>query len=238
MSHLLQNITKVACSVASLSLLAIVFPLSASAVTTTYTNSTTFLNNTSTTYLETFDSLPLRELNSPKAFSQSGFAYTVSAPNRLWVGSGIGNTGSPFVGTQNPNDNLTISFTSGNVTAIGGNFFLNDTDDNLTTGIIKLTLDDGSFINLNSPTSAPVPFGGFTTDGSIITSLTISGPTTTWENFDNLYVGTAINRAQLPANVTDVPEPLTVLGTIFGAGYGVALKRKLAKSQQANADIT
>jgi hypothetical protein len=34
-----------------------------------------------------------------------------------------------------------------------------------------------------------------------------------------------------PTGSTSVPEPLTVLGTIFGAGYGVALKRKLAKAQ-------
>ncbi len=40
------------------------------------------------------------------------------------------------------------------------------------------------------------------------------------------------------APATDVPEPFTVLGTIFGAGYGVALKRKLAKAQQDKEDIS
>jgi hypothetical protein len=40
--------------------------------------------------------------------------------------------------------------------------------------------------------------------------------------FDNINVSAA----------TSVPEPFTVLGTIFGAGYGVALKRKLAKAAQ------
>jgi hypothetical protein len=39
------------------------------------------------------------------------------------------------------------------------------------------------------------------------------------------------------ASATSVPEPFTVLGTIFCAGYGVALKRKLAKDRD-KADIS
>jgi hypothetical protein len=39
------------------------------------------------------------------------------------------------------------------------------------------------------------------------------------------------------ASATAVPEPFTVLGTIFGAGYGVALKRKLSKAQADKQDI-
>jgi hypothetical protein len=233
MSHLLQSITKVASSVAAVAFATTIFPLSASAVTTTYTNATTFLTNTSSYYLETFDtSKPGEDYTSP-TFSKNGFSYTVSSPNGLW--SGIGNTGSRFLGTLNENKDLTISFTSGNITALGGNFFLNDTNDNLAAGTITLTLNDGSVINLVSPTSGSTPFGGFTTNGSLITSLTISGPETTWENFDNLYVGTATAIAKPTA--TDVPEPFTVLGTIFGAGYGVALKRKLARSQKEHNNI-
>jgi hypothetical protein len=236
MSHLLQSITKVASSVAVVTFATTIFPLSASAVTTTYNDSATFLTNTSATYLETFESIPLRTIENPLAFSQGGFSYTVSAPNRLWGGSGDGSPGSKFLGTQNPNDALTISFTSNNVTAIGGNFFLNDTDDNRIAGTITLTLNDGSVIKLNSATSGAIPFGGFTTDGLKITSLTMSDlDPTTWNNFDNLYVGTAITNVNPTA--TDVPEPFTVLGTIFGAGYGVTLKRKLAKKQQDKTDI-
>ncbi|WP_373543244.1 PEP-CTERM sorting domain-containing protein [Chamaesiphon sp.] len=48
--------------------------------------------------------------------------------------------------------------------------------------------------------------------------------------FDNINVTPT-------ANATEVPEPFTVLGTIFGAGFGVALKRKLAKDRD-KADIS
>jgi hypothetical protein len=232
MPHLLKSITKVFSTVTAVAFAATIFPLSASAVTIQYTDEATFTSNTSATYLETFDAPMSGALSGPQTFSRNGFAYTISAPNGLWSG----NVNSP-IGTQREEDDITISFTSGNVTALGGNFFLNDVADNLMAGIITLTLNDGSLINLNSPISGPLPFGGFTTDGSIITSLTISGPITTWENLDNLYVGTAITRVQPPASPTDVPEPFTVLGTIFGAGYGVALKRKLAKIQQGKTDI-
>jgi hypothetical protein len=47
--------------------------------------------------------------------------------------------------------------------------------------------------------------------------------------FDNINVSAA--------SATAVPEPLTVLGTLFSAGYGVALKRKLAKAQADKQDI-
>jgi hypothetical protein len=230
MSQLLQNITKVAGSVAAVTFATTIFPLSASAVTTTFTDSATFLGNTSSTYLENFNSLTSGSLNSPLTFSQSGFSYSVVASTLLY--SGTGNTGSRFLGENYRTDDITISFTSGNVTAVGGNFFLTDAGDNLVAGSISLTLNDGSVINLTSPTSGATPFGGFTTDGAIITSLTIAGPgATSWDSFDNLYVGAS----NAPAAV---PEPFTILGTLFGAGYGVALKRKLTKSKQDKTDIT
>jgi hypothetical protein len=53
---------------------------------------------------------------------------------------------------------------------------------------------------------------------------------TTQDQFDNINVSAA--------NTTSVPEPFTVLGTLFGAGYGVALKRKLAKAQADKEDIS
>jgi hypothetical protein len=61
-------------------------------------------------------------------------------------------------------------------------------------------------------------FSNFTNLASV--DWTVS--TGNWVQFDNINVSAA----------TSVPEPFTVLGTIFGAGYGVALKRKLAKAAQ------
>ncbi|AFY94926.1 hypothetical protein Cha6605_3964 [Chamaesiphon minutus PCC 6605] len=50
-----------------------------------------------------------------------------------------------------------------------------------------------------------------------------------FHQFDNINVSAA--------STTAVPEPFTVLGTIFGVGSGVALKRKLAKAQADKEDI-
>jgi hypothetical protein len=52
-----------------------------------------------------------------------------------------------------------------------------------------------------------------------------------FHQFDNINVTPT-------ASATAVPEPFTVLGTIFGAGYGVALKRKLAKAKLDKEDIS
>jgi hypothetical protein len=72
----------------------------------------------------------------------------------------------------------------------------------------------------------------------------------TFANFTDLvsvdWVGTSLNNVLQFDNInvastvsaTSVPEPFTVLGTIFGAGYGVALKRKFAKAQQDKEDIS
>jgi hypothetical protein len=230
MSHLIQNVTKAARTVAAVTFATTIFPLSASAVTTTYTNAATFIDNTSDTYLENFNLVTNGDIPSPQLFSQGAFSYSVSDPGGQLY-SGTGNTGSRYLGEGTRANNATITFTSGNVTAVGGNFFLTDIKDDLATGNITLTLNDGSVINLTSPTSGATPFGGFTTGGAIITSLTLSGDTSAWESFDNLYVGTA------SAAATAVPEPFTILGTIFGAGYGVSLKRKLAKNQQDKTDV-
>ena len=52
-----------------------------------------------------------------------------------------------------------------------------------------------------------------------------------FHQFDNINVTPT-------ANSTAVPEPFSVLGTLFGAGYGVALKQKLAKAKLDKEDIS
>jgi hypothetical protein len=48
-----------------------------------------------------------------------------------------------------------------------------------------------------------------------------------FHQFDNINVSAA---GGVSGGVTAVPEPLTILGTIFGVGSGMAMKRKLAKA--------
>jgi hypothetical protein len=145
------------------------------------------------------------------------------------------------------------------ITALFGGDFFSSGDLSSTSlfnqygdGISRLTQVSGGAFNLFSidltevsDQSVDVIFTGTRADTTIVTqSFTTDEVTSTletlnftnftnlasvsWENtagrvqFDNINVSAA----------TSVPEPFTVLGTIFGAGYGVALKRKLAKAAQ------
>jgi hypothetical protein len=76
-------------------------------------------------------------------------------------------------------------------------------------------------------------FFGFQSNAADIQSVLISG--------NNSFFGFAIDNHSFGGNAavaTSVPEPFTVLGTIFGAGYGVVLKRKLAKAKLDREDIS
>ncbi|HLK55431.1 MAG TPA: hypothetical protein VKU00_02645, partial [Chthonomonadaceae bacterium] len=103
------------------------------AQTTVYTDQATFLANVqSGYYLETFDSQPINtQVPSPLSFSSNGFSYTASVPD-LTSPSGPGNffnvgtVSDVWLSTDLQGDPITFNFTSGNVTAVGGNFFNTD----------------------------------------------------------------------------------------------------------------
>jgi len=120
---------------------------------------------------------------------------------------------------------------SSRLTQVGGGAF------NLSS--IDLTSLDGnqtvavSFTGRRSDNSTIAQF--FTTDAILSTLETFSFTNFTnlvsvdwtqdrpFHQFDNINVSAV--------NATAVPEPFTILGTLFGAGSGVTLKRKLAKAQ-------
>jgi hypothetical protein len=82
-----------------------------------------------------------------------------------------------------------------------------------TANVFRLTLDTFNFNNFTN-----------------LVSVSWEQTTFPYHQFDNINVSTASSTA--------VPEPFTVLGTIFVAGYGVALKRKLAKAQADKENIS
>jgi hypothetical protein len=94
----------------------------------------------------------------------------------------------------------------------------NPTTINFTGNIAGGGTVNQSFATDSLPGLQTFTFSNFTNLASV--DWTVS--TGNWVQFDNINVSAA----------TSVPEPFTVLGTIFGAGYGVALKRKLAKAAQ------
>jgi hypothetical protein len=190
----MKNISRVLIGAVSAGILAT--PLSANALTNTFSNEATFLSNVNSGfYLENFNSLSDGNLSVAIPFNSGGFAYTVTAiGGGSTLFSGVGNTGSRFLGVSSSNDSINISFTSGNVTAVGGTFFLTSAADNLISGQqITIALNDGTSVVFTPPNASPLPFTGFTSD-TPITSLSFSAPTSSpsvFETFDNFYVGTA-----------------------------------------------
>ena len=171
------------------------------------------------------------------------------------------NTAVNNVGTSYTEDGFTVSQvgTQGFPLAVFGTqftFYPGSTAlfDRRANGVIRLTQVDGGAFTLssidlasfsNTSTSTPVTFTGLKADTTTISqTFTTSAIGLTNFNFTNFTNLVSVDWTQVSpfhqfdninvsaASATAVPEPFTVLGTIFGAGYGVALKRKLAKAKQ------
>lgn len=128
-------------------------------------------------------------------------------------------------------------------------------------GVTRLTQVGGGAFTLssidladlfNDGSQAPVTFTGLRADSSTTTQSfvtdNLSGlQTFNFSNFTNLvsvdwtqdtFSGHQFDNINVSSSTTTaVPEPFTILGTLFGAGSGFILKRKLAKVQQDKQDI-
>lgn len=132
-------------------------------------------------------------------FSSLGYSYSASATNGWLFGLYVPGSGTDRALSTNSSDDLLVfTFTSGNVTAVGGYFFPTDQDGNLISGSLVLTLDDGTVHTLVNGT--PLSFVGFTTaPGQWITSLTVDAQEAgRYSTVNDLYVGQGA-----------VPEPAT-----------------------------
>jgi hypothetical protein len=113
---------------------------------------------------------------------------------------------------------LTLSFSGGVPTAVGGNFFPDPSwGSNLAGVSIALSLNDGTGYSFTSATGSDWRFVGFTSN-TPITSLTFSPPTNgNFASIDNIVVGHAA-----------VPEPSTyALGAgVLALGFAVWRRRR------------
>lgn len=211
---------------------------SAHAQVKTYTGQNSFLNNVATgAYEEGFNSFANKVVVSPQAFSFGGFSYTLSDndPAGIYYSDGSGTEGSVFPTTNANTDSFVITFTSGNVTAVGGTFFESDINYAELAGIsVTATLATGQSLVLASTNNYDTePFGGFTSNVPI-TSLTLTAPTTNsagtpaFLSLDNLYVGRS-------TYASAVPEPTTwALLTLGGSVLAVlGLRRRPGGSPSA-----
>ncbi len=209
---------------------------SAHAQVETYTGQNSFLNSVASgAYEEGFNSFASQIVASPQAFSFGGFSYTLGvsggAGRNIYYSDGGGTEGSVFPTTGGLSTSFVITFTSGNVTAVGGTFF--DVDSNfgeLASISVTATLATGQSIVLASTNDYNTePFGGFTSDLPI-TSLTLTSPRSNSSrvvallSLDNLYVGRSTYASAV------VPEPATwALLTLGGGALAVlGLRRRAA----------
>jgi hypothetical protein len=160
-------------------------------------------------------------LSSPRSYSGGSgpFSYDISSSSGYLYGVLPG--GNPAMSTGFDSDILTVSFTSGNVTAVGGLFFLTDDPGAATSGTVKVDLSDST-----SQTFAAGSFRGFVTSagGPVITSLSLDSLTTgAYPTLDHLYAGT-----------TPVPEPTTMIaGALLLLPFGASTFRFFRKNRTA-----
>jgi hypothetical protein len=193
--------------------------ISHSSATTIYTSQAAFLAHTQPgSYLETFDSLPqFTPLNSPLSFSKNGFSYTASAPSTDNQFFNAGTVGDVWLSTFDHSTNIVFDFTSNNVTAVGGNFFLTDIPGNVVPGTITVALDNGTTFSVSDPSANS--FVGFTTS-SPIHSLTFTPPASGANE-----VFATVNNFITGASVPESGSTLPLIG-IGLASLGL-LRRKL-----------
>lgn len=194
---------------------------------TLYTTQASFLSQVdSGYYLENFDAKTSGVLASGTNFSNSTYTYTASTTtnsNGLYIQTVAGNKS---LSTNTNRSNIVINFTSNNVTAVGGNFFLSGGSSSLA-GAFSISLSDGTNVTLNSTDSVlTAPFEGFTAaDGTNITSLTFAVPTiNSAAAIDDLIVGRAKR----------LPEPSSIVGTLLSASLLILARNKIKKGRQHN----
>jgi hypothetical protein len=191
----------------------------ARAQTTTYTTSADFLAAVQgASYTETFDGTLEAVSAVSYSFLQNGFGYTVTVPPPTFDTMPVYRNGI-FIGNLTDGESLVFTFTTGNVTAVGGNFFLTNLTDNFVSSPITVTLNDGTTTTY-TPTGVDT-FLGFTSTVAI-TSLTLSVTNiATYNSVDNLIVGTT----------SAAPEPgsLALVLPVMGAVGMVIRKRQRRK---------
>jgi len=189
--------------------------VSAHGQTVTYTNQTTFLANVQPGfYLETFNGKTPGTFPPADVFTGNGFTYSAAASPALFYEQLVGGpAGDIVLSTLNGSSTITFTLTS-TVTAIGGFFFLTDINGNpVGTGSVTVTLNDGSFLTVTTPT--PTSFVGFTSSVPIA-SLTVT-PSASFATVNDFIVGLA------------VPEPSTY--ALLAAGVLLLAFRVRARSR-------
>ena len=207
-------------AIISASIVAASLPVRAAIVT--YTDRDAFLAALSSSSTDNYNDLTTGFPSSPLSRTISGYTYDAVATNGLHIGS----AGGSQVLSTDDNESLTLNFTAGAPTAVGGYFFNIDDSLNLLNRVITVTVNPGASAQSVVTGSATNFFGWLDNSGTPFTSLVIqpgAGTPTAYATVDDLVLGQAA-----PASV---PGPLPLIGAATAFGFSRRLRSRIAAAR-------
>ena len=207
-------------AIISASIVAASLPVRAAIVT--YTDRDAFLAALSSSSTDNYNDLTTGFPPSPLSRAISGYTYDAVATNGLHIGS----AGGSQVLSTDDNESLTLNFTAGAPTAVGGYFFIIDDSLNLLNRVITVTVNPGASAQSVVTGSATNFFGWLDNSGTPFTSLVIvpgAGSPDAYATVDDLVLGQAA-----PASV---PGPLPLIGAATAFGFSRRLRSRIAAAR-------
>ena len=186
-----------------------------------YTDRAAFLAALSSSSTDNYEDLN-GFYTSPLSRTISGYIYDAAATGGLYTG----NAGGSQVLSSNNSVALTLNFTNGAPTAVGGYFFNTDFNFNIVNGAITVTANPGASVQSVVTSSATNFFGWLDDSGTPFTSLVIvpaTGGSTAYPAVDDLVLGQAA-----PASV---PGPLPLMGAATAFGFSRRLRSRIAAAR-------
>ena len=186
-----------------------------------YTDRAAFLAALSSSSTDNYEDLN-GFYTSPLSRTISGYIYDAAATGGLYTG----NAGGSQVLSSNNSVALTLNFTNGAPTAVGGYFFNTDANFNIINGAITVTANPGASVQSVVTSSATNFFGWLDDSGTPFTSLVIvpaTGGSTAYPAVDDLVLGQAA-----PASV---PGPLPLMGAATAFGFSRRLRSRIAAAR-------
>lgn len=193
--------------------------LPARALVITYTDRDAFLAALSSSSTDDYNDLS-GSVTTPLNRTITGYTYNATATGGLFAGTV---NGSRVLSTNIP-DALTLNFTAGAPTAVGGYFFNTDFNFNVLNSVITVTANPGASAQSVVTGSATNFFGWLDDSGTPFTSLVIAPSSGSYPTVDNLVLGQAAPAAQ-------VPGPLPVLGLVAAFSFSRRLRSRIAAAR-------
>ena len=198
--------------------------LPARALVVTYTDRDAFLAALSSSSTDNYNDLSSGLVTSPLNRTITGYTYNATATGDMAADTVNGST---VLSTNTSDTALTLNFTAGAPTAVGGYFFNTDFGFNVLNSVITVTANPGASAQSVVTGSATNFFGWLDDSGTPFTSLVIvpgAGSPDAFATVDDLVLGQAAPAAQ-------VPGPLPVLGLVVAFSFSRRLRSRIAAAR-------